>query len=339
MSMTHAPRQSPLDGATPDAVAGRIVRLMQLMQHVQDKRGRTADQLAELLKVSRRTVFRDVRTLQAAGIPLINDSRMGYMMREGFTAARLDLKASEMLGLLLLGKVAEALPDQPLLGSAAKAVEKLIAQLPEATRRICGELMADVSFAPGEMSITRDDEAIYRECQYAIDQRLICTAGYHAMGEDEIETFELHPLHLHFWRRAWYVFAYCPAYDQVRTFKLSRFHAFESREECSPPREFSLEAHLDGAWGLIPEGRVHDIAIRFLPKVARNVADIKWHPSQETAFEQDGSCVMRFRVNGLTEIKWWIMGYGDQAVVLAPVELKAELRAMALAQAALYEDE
>ena len=54
----------------------------------------------------------------------------------------------------------------------------------------------------------------------------------------------------------------------------------------------------------------------------RNVAEVKWHPTQEVNFEHDGSAVLEFRVDGIGEITWWILGYGDQVRVLAPKVLR-----------------
>ncbi|MBL8826153.1 MAG: WYL domain-containing protein, partial [Planctomycetaceae bacterium] len=47
-----------------------------------------------------------------------------------------------------------------------------------------------------------------------------------------------------------------------------------------------------------------------------------WHKTQRVEFQPDGSCLFRVTVSGLTEISWWILGYGDQAVVLEPPELR-----------------
>nr|MCZ6811467.1 WYL domain-containing protein [Planctomycetota bacterium] len=64
-------------------------------------------------------------------------------------------------------------------------------------------------------------------------------------------------------------------------------------------------------------------------RLARNVAEVRWHKTQQSQLQPDGSCVLRFRVNGLNEIKWWIIGYGDQVVVHEPPELRNALRAIA----------
>ncbi|MEZ6193148.1 MAG: hypothetical protein R3C45_17890 [Phycisphaerales bacterium] len=46
--------------------------------------------------------------------------------------------------------------------------------------------------------------------------------------------------------------------------------------------------------------------LEFTPKVATNVSEVLWHPSQTCQYLDDGSCRMRFEVDGINEIAWWV---------------------------------
>jgi proteasome accessory factor B len=76
---------------------------------------------------------------------------------------------------------------------------------------------------------------------------------------------------------------------------------------------------------MIPEGRLYNVRLRFLPKVARSVAEVRWHSTQTVTFQEDGSVIIEFRVDGLNEITWWILSYGDQVQVLAPAALRQKV--------------
>ncbi len=56
--------------------------------------------------------------------------------------------------------------------------------------------------------------------------------------------------------------------------------------------------------------------------VARNVAEVVWHKTQQLTRRDDGTLDFQVRVSGLHEISWWILGYGDQAEVLKPASLR-----------------
>ena len=74
---------------------------------------------------------------------------------------------------------------------------------------------------------------------------------------------------------------------------------------------------------------MHHVRLRFTPKVARNVAEVQWHKSQQVTRNPDGSAIIDFRVDGLGEITWWILGYGDQVEVLSPAALRKNVAQIA----------
>jgi predicted DNA-binding transcriptional regulator YafY len=73
---------------------------------------------------------------------------------------------------------------------------------------------------------------------------------------------------------------------------------------------------------MAPEGRLYNIKLRFLAEVAQGVADVQWHSTQTVDFQDDGSVIVEFRIDGLNEITWWILSYGDQVQILAPACLR-----------------
>jgi proteasome accessory factor B len=94
-------------------------------------------------------------------------------------------------------------------------------------------------------------------------------------------------------------------------------------EKYAPPRGFSLDRYLGNAWNLMPQaGPDCHVVVRFAPMVAKNVAEVAWHRTQQVEWCPDGSLDFHADVSGLNEIVWWILGYGDQAEVLAPAKLR-----------------
>ena len=149
----------------------------------------------------------------------------------------------------------------------------------------------------------------------------------------------LEPYALHFAARAWYVIGRSRQHREVRIFKLARIRGLEMTGRFfQRPANFKVEDKLGQAWSLIPEGKLYDIELEFSPMVAVNVAEVRWHPSQQQTMLDDGRCRMQFRVDGLGEIAWWLSGYADQVKVVKPVELRRRLRQMHLRAAELCED-
>jgi proteasome accessory factor B len=67
--------------------------------------------------------------------------------------------------------------------------------------------------------------------------------------------------------------------------------------------------------------------------VAARVAETRWHPSQELEPQRDGSMRWTATISGTREVRSWILGWGPDAEVLEPAELRAEISGMVRAAA------
>ncbi|MGW8257605.1 MAG: helix-turn-helix transcriptional regulator, partial [Thermoguttaceae bacterium] len=146
------------------------------------------------------------------------------------------------------------------------------------------------------------------------------------------------PYQLFFSRRSWYVAGRSSLHRATRTFNIGRITEIELLEDAYKiPRGFSLERFLRNAWHLIPEpGPDQNVVIRFGKMVAQNVAEVNWHKTQKSSFNKDGTLDFSVTVSGLNEISWWILGYGDQAEVLDPPELRALIQQRIARMQTLY---
>ena len=180
-------------------------------------------------------------------------------------------------------------------------------------------------------------EQRFEQLQRAISQHRKVRMTYISFFEQSQIVTELSPYQLFYFQRAWYVVGLSQMHSQVRTFKLGRIKDLAPLDKLYVPDEkFLLEDYLGNAWGMIPEGREYQVRLRFAPKVAANVAEVSWHRTQQVRFDPDGSAVFSATVDGLGEIGWWILGYGDQVEVQAPPALRTRVRQMAQAVVERY---
>ncbi|WP_428389863.1 helix-turn-helix transcriptional regulator [Mucisphaera sp.] len=314
---------------------GRLIRLITLVQSGQAK---SPDHLADELDVSRRTVFRDLDLLREAGVPCYFDDA-GYKVAERFFLPPVNLTIQETLGLLLLGKSAESMRDQPLGDPAVAAIRKLVSAVPEPMRSACVDVMDHVSFTPSARVPGDAESHFHQQLQTCIDEHRVCILHYQPARADQPEPVEIHPYALHFAARAWYVFGYVKQHKDVRVFKLVRLTDIErTQRKFTPPKNFRVADKIGKAWMLIPEGKIYKIELIFQPRVARNVMEVVWHPSQQQELLKDGTARLRFEVDGLGEIAWWICGYADQARVIKPQKLRQLVADMHTRAAAGYDD-
>lgn len=119
----------------------RASRLVSILLLLQARTHMTAQELAEELEVSVRTVYRDMESLAAAGIPLYGRAghEGGYRLVEGYRTRLTGLTAGEADSLFLTGLPAAA-ADLGLGPSVTAAQLKLMAALPPELRDRAGRV-------------------------------------------------------------------------------------------------------------------------------------------------------------------------------------------------------
>jgi len=307
----------------------RIHRLLQLITLLQSGRARSVDDLLADLDVSRRTLFRDLKALQAAGVPYYYDPAAGYRIARSFFLPPISLTVPEALGLMLMGKMAGSRRDLPLREASLGAVNKFVATIPEPIRTACTDLMSHITVNPGPRSADDGGNRYYADLQRCVDEGRVCLITYKSPIEPEAFTCRLKPYAMHYATRAWYVLGRTNAHKEVRVFKLARIVSLKQLESrFERPSRFRVESVLGKAWQLIPEGKVYQVEVEFTSKVAMNVSEVLWHSSQKHRILPDGRCRMTFEVDGLNEIAWWLCGYAGQVSVRKPVSLRRLLERM-----------
>jgi predicted DNA-binding transcriptional regulator YafY len=318
----------------------RITRLLKLLQMLQSGSGRNADGLAADCEVSRRTVFRDLEALKAAGVPIAYDSGVDrYSVPSTYFLPPINFTAAEAMSLLALSSEMGRSDRLPFYEPAQAAALKLADSLPGTLRKELRTLTRAIRIRPTPVNRLAGKRNIYEQLVAARAARRVVRIEYDSLTEGEHIITKLRPYCLHFYQHSWYAIGRSSLHRGVRTFNLSRVASLKMLpERFSMPAHFSVERYLQNAWAMIPgEGPDQQVEVRFKPLVARNVAEIRWHKTQQHELESDGSLVFRARVSGLHEIVWWILGYGDQAEVLRPIKLRQLVAQRARNMAAMYD--
>jgi len=303
---------------------GKITRVVQILTVLQSGKSCSVGDLAKLFGASRRTIFRDLQELKVIGVPYhYNAKAGGYTMDPEFFLPPIDLNLQEALSLLLLVHKASGQIQLPFKNSALLGALKIENNLPAKIRQYCNTALRNISTKAACQAPMGQLDKTFAQLQKAIARKRKVNILYHSLFEGKVINTELSPYHLMYNRRAWYVLGLSGMHKSIRTFKLNRIKQLQISERCFIDGEgFNAAEFLGRAWSMIPEGRIYNVKLRFLPKVANNVAEVQWHSTQKVTRNSDGSATLEFRVDGLGEIGWWVLGYGDQVEVLAPKVLR-----------------
>jgi predicted DNA-binding transcriptional regulator YafY len=305
----------------------RISRLMQILTTLQAGNSCTVCDLSRMFGTSRRTIFRDLKELHAIGVPYHYDARTGsYTIEPKFFLPPADLNLQEALSLLLLAQKASRHIQLPFKKAALVAALKIESNLPPKIKQYCNNALRNVSTRADVRVPSRQNagfDKTFTQLQDAIVKKRRVNMRYHSFFDGRLVGIELCPYHLLYNNRIWYVLGRSSLHKSVRTFELNRIKELTTTERLfTSEQNFDVSEYLGRAWSMTPEGQIYNVKLRFLPQVADSVTEVEWHSTQEVVRNADGSATVEFRVDGLGEITWWILSYGDQVQVLAPQALR-----------------
>jgi len=206
----------------------RSDRLFDLIQILRDGRLHKAAELAVRLEVSVRTIWRDMATLMASGLPVEGERGVGYILRAPITLPPMMLTAAE-LEALRLGVRLVAEGADPGLARAAQGLATKIASVTPAPEALTDEDGLFV-FTGRETARAAPHLPMLRK---AIREKERLAISY-IDPEGRESHRDLRPLQLEFWGRVWTLAAWCEARADFRSFRVDRILAITPTGEIFP---------------------------------------------------------------------------------------------------------
>ncbi len=293
--------------------------------------------LAETLEVSSKTVMRDIDFMRdRLGLPLSYDA-----LRHGFfyTAPVRDfpmMKVSqgEVAALLLAQKSLELFHGTPFEKPLAGAFRKLSHSLGGEMEVAWHDLEQALSVRSGGVGIS--DMEVFDKVARAVMDGAEVTFDYHKLAGDKPEARNVRPYHLGCIENQWYLFGHDAGRNAVRTFALPRLRNVErTGVKFRRPRDFSLAKILEGSFAVFEGRNACVVKVRFRGTAARLVRERVWHSSQKLTDHKDG-VVLEMRVGISPDLRQWILGWGSEAEVLQPSELRESIACEAHGTAGIY---
>lgn len=326
-------KKSPAEGLTRPPME----RMWRIHQEVSSGTHPNCQGLALALEVSAKTVMRDVEFMRdRLALPLEYDA-----VKHGFryTAPVRDfpmMKVSqgEVAALLLAQKSLEQFRGTTFERPLAAAFRKLSHSLGGEMEIAWHELEQALSVRSSGTGLA--DMQVFDALARSIMDCSEVGFAYHKLAGAKAETRTVQPYHLGCIENQWYLFGYDAARGAVRTFALPRIRGVEQTgTKFRRPKDFSLAKMLDGSFAVFEGGGARKVRIRFTGIAARLVSERVWHVSQKLA-KSARALVLEMKVGLSPDLRQWILGWGAEAEVIEPRDLRADVAAAAAAAAAVY---
>lgn len=198
----------------------RSDRLFDLIGLLRDGKLHRGSDLARALEVSERTIWRDMATLRASGVPVEGERGVGYMITAPITLPPLNLTMAELEALHLAVAILTEASDPELSKNAKSLADKIDAVLPENTATpesgwgFAVFPFADIAAGFQHMPALRE----------AVRQKKRLRIGYNSL-KDQVTTRIVRPLQLEYWGRVWTMSAWCEEREDFRIFRVDRIQS------------------------------------------------------------------------------------------------------------------
>jgi len=315
-----------------------IERMLRIHEELRRGALTNCTKLAERLEVSRKTIVRDVAFMRdRLDLPIEFDPRINaYRYTHPVSAfPTVQVTEGELLALLVARKALEQYRGTPFHRQLEASFEKLAGGLRDRITFSPADELRSVSFR--NTGLGRADLAVFNTLSTAVLRQLEVEFEYRKPGSRREERRRVRPYHLTHRENLWYLIAFDPGRAALRTFALPRISGAELTEaRFVRPEDFSPEAFFANALGVLGGPGDFTVVIRFTATVADRVREREWHESQIRRDLPDGALELTLRLGALAEVEGWVLGWGADAEVLRPTELRRRLAATAGRLASVY---
>lgn len=299
-------------------------RLIAITMYLLNRKIVSAAKLAERFEVSKRTIQRDMETLNQAGIPIVSSygADGGYEIMDGFQLTKQIAGVDDYLNIITALKGFCSAYDNNKIN---ETLDKALTIMQPGEQRI----FIDFTAAREDLSINESIRILEKTIH---EKRPVLIEYTNALGTFSERFVE--PIALSYQWYAWYLFAYCTVKQDYRLFKLSRVTS------CKPGNGHFSKEH-ENAETLMQKKNTSDkrtyYHICLLCKSEVRQAVLEYFNCKVIAEHENGDFTIE--MNLPFERMWFslLLGFGNQVTVLEPEELRMMLKQKAQEIISVYE--
>ena len=220
----------------------RLARLTAILTQLQSKRMLTAREIADKHHVSIRTVYRDIRTLERSGVPIVTEEGRGYTLMEGYSLPPVSFTEEEAHALITAEAIIRQNKDESLVAHYLEAATKIKSVMRHQQQEKV-ELLADrISVRSGKLTEHTSNHLI--ALQKAITNRQVADIAYQSL-RGQRSTRSVEPFAMYNTRENWVLVAWCQLRQDYRAFRLDCIHECFISSATFEPHNMTLQQYFE----------------------------------------------------------------------------------------------
>ena len=301
----------------------RLERLTAILTHLQSKKVVKASEIAGRFKISLRTVYRDLRALEEAGVPVGAEAGIGFFLVDGYRLPPVMFTRDEASALVLAGALFHSFSDATVSRHFDSAMFKVKAVLQPPLKEHLETLSKKIEvWEPN----TDESPAWLTDIQTALGEHRVIRMEYYSLKAKKAASRVVEPISLSFSEGAWYLFAWCRLRNDYREFRLDRIlHLTLENETFSPEKH---QSHIEVLEQMFDQNYVHPVTLHFHKNSGWETLKRRLCYCLVDEKDLGDTIELTFRVDNYFYFGKYLFGFGDQVNIVSPPELKEIMKEM-----------
>jgi predicted DNA-binding transcriptional regulator YafY len=304
----------------------RLDRLTAILIQLQSKRIVKAQDIAERFGISLRTVYRDVKTLEEAGVPIIGEAGIGYSIMEGYRLPPVMFTREEATAFLTAEKLVEKFTDTSTEGSYKSAMYKVRAVLRSTEKDLLENIEDHIQVlqSPTQAN-TKSAVNPMQTILKSISTKNVLFMQYAALGSPADTERYIEPVGIFYQSNFWYLIAFCRLRNDYRNFRIDRIMKITQCDERFNKQHPSLKSYLKQ---VAAEQELQTVMMQVEKSILRYLEGQKYYNGFVSQKETGGKVEMTFLTSSLEGFARWYIMFGDRAEIITPLVLKERVKSL-----------
>lgn len=226
----------------PEKEKPRLARLTSIVTQLQSKKLLTAKFLADKYEVSIRTIYRDIRTLEKSGIPVLTEEGKGYSLMDGYQLPPIMFTESEANALITAEQLIRQNKDASLVENYGNAIAKIKSVLRSSQKEKTDLLTQRIQF---RVNADNDKTSNYlMVIQTAITDFKLLKIVYQSLQNNRTDRI-VEPFAIYSTQENWLLIAFCRLRNDFRAFRIDTIQKLTVQNEVFEPHNMTLEKYFE----------------------------------------------------------------------------------------------
>ena len=280
-----------------------------------------AQDVADRFGISLRTVYRDLKALEEAGVPLGAEAGVGYFILEGYNLPPVKFSKEEAGAILMAAKLAEQQTDKSVRKFLEDALYKIRAALKLEERDYLERIEnnIEVIHLPDLVLDSQFPNNFLTDLQVAMAQNRVVNFDYYSRYNDSYTNRNVEPLSLCYYTRHWHLIGYCQLREALRDFRSDRIVKLTLKDDNFDAARHNYRSYPE----LIDQATtLQEVVIKVTPELSRYISEQKYFMGFVQSEAQEDGQIMKFMSGDLQNFAHWLLQFSDQVTVISPKDLK-----------------